>query len=36
MREDVMSSRGILNIIPESLFRDHQEAVSKVIRTMRR
>ena len=36
MRQDVMQSRGILNIIPEKLFQDHQEAVGRVIKMMKK
>lgn len=35
MRDDVMKSRGILNLVPESFFRNHQMAVEKVIKMMK-
>jgi hypothetical protein len=36
MRDDVLKSRGILNLVPESFFKDHEDAVEKVIKTMKK
>ena len=36
LNQDVMQSRGILNLIPQSFFKDHQEAVERVIKLMRK
>lgn len=36
LRQDVMQSRGILNLIPQSFLKHHQEVVERVIKLMRK
>jgi hypothetical protein len=36
LRKDVMQSRGILNLIPQSFIKNHQEVVERVIKLMRK
>lgn len=35
MKDDVLKSRGILNLIPETFFKEHYKEVQKVVQMMK-
>ena len=35
LKYEVMQSRGILNLVPQSFFKEHQGAIEKVIKMMK-